>query len=194
MQEAILTHLLDILAGDARLILGGNAYGTANVNAWLGVKRPDNGTDSPAAGWVNLFDETAEPDSLNTRPAIYVGTRGMETHDGLDFVTMSSGVGRTEYRALTIPLVIAAQATTKKKARAQRNQLVGNVRRILLGHVVETGYWWQMEMPGDVTGGARQVSQTTGVGGTGTVATGSAEAIQTLPITIHYSFNINSLS
>jgi hypothetical protein len=193
MYDALVTHLLDVLAADSRLYAAGNAYAPngLNANAWAGVKRPDNGTDSPAAGYINLFDSTAEPDAMDTRPAIYVGTRGVETVGRTEFFTMSAGPGRTNYEQLTIPLFIEAQAPTKHAARSQRNQLLGNVRRILLDHsAAESGFWWQLEMPGDVAGGARQIGQISGTGGT----TGSAQANVVLPVVIHYSFNRNSLS
>ena len=196
MQDLITRHLMDVLAGDSRLLASGNAYnpnGGTNP-AWPGYVYPDR-TDVATAGYVNLFDEPAEPDSGQARPAIYPGTRGIESYDRMEFPTIGGPSGYTEYRVLSIPIFIAVQAQTKVAARSQRNQLAGNVRRILLSHIgSESGYWWALEMTGDVVGGIRQVSQVSGVGGFGLVDTGGAEASITIPVSIHYSFNSGSSS
>lgn len=169
-------HVFDLLAADARLYRSGPAWGTP----WLGVKRIENG-DKPAQNYVNLFDDVAEADSTDFRPAVYAGMPGMEATDALDFPYIDGYYA--ESRVATLPLVIIANGTTKKAARQQRDQLLSNIRYILLEHPVETGYWWAME-----TGGPGQEKMLLRMSATGGGAQGTATAQVVLPVCIKYSF------
>lgn len=177
MIETISTKLLDILAADARLYAGGNAYPAG----WPGVKR----NDAAVANYVNLFDKSYDLDGTGHRPAVYVGTRAVEATDSLDFPVISAG-GRIEYRVLLIPLVVCVQGATKSDIRKQRNQLRRNIKVILLEHIVASGYWYEMTMPGGNAGMSSERVWTTGSGGN---AQQVAEGMAAIPCQVRYSWN-----
>lgn len=182
MIERISQHILDILEADARLIAGGNAYAAG----WTGTSREEN-DETPAAGLVNLFDKSHDPDGDGHRPAIYVGTRGLEASDALDFPTCSQG-GRTEFRVMLIPLILCVQATTKRGARQQRNQLRHNVKAILLDNILADGHWYELTMPGQAgSGPASERVWTTATGGQQV-----AEGVATVPVQVRYSWSTTS--
>ncbi len=182
MIERISQKVLDLLQADPQLTRGGTAYAAG----WpLGVTREENG-DTPAAGKVNLFDKAFDPDSGATRPAIYVGTRGMEAGDALDFPTCSAG-NRVEYRILTVPLIVAVQGATKHQARQMRNQLRFNVKQILLRHLLADGYWYELTMPG--VGGMPNRVWTSATGGASQQV---AEGMGTITVQCRYSFNASA--
>lgn len=174
---------MDILQADARLLLGGNAYAAG----WTAVTREENGIAS-AAGSVNLFDKAYDPDGTAHRPGVYVGTRELEAVDELDFPTCNAG-GRVEYRMLTIPLVIAVQAADKLSARKQRNQLRHNIKVILLGNILQSGYWYELTTDGR-TSIKDRVSTTASGGGTTQVA----EAMGWLAVQVRYSWSASALA
>lgn len=183
MIEAIQTRILDILQADKRLYQGGAAY----EPGWEGVTRPD--ADLPAQpGWVNLFDESYEPNSVMNRPAIYLGTRAMDADDRLDLVTCNGT--RQEMRVCTIPLVIAVtmQGSQRAAAKRQRNQLRANVKQILFDHATDA-LWWYMDAPGQQGGSyALDKSSVSSTGG----PNGAADAICIVAVRAHYRYNATS--
>lgn len=180
MIEKISTKILDILAADVRLYAGGTAYPAG----WTGVKREEAG-DTPAEGYVNLFDKPYDIDGKQHRAAVYAGHHALEATDSIDFDTQSAG-GRIEYRLLTLQLVICVQAATKHAARAQRNQLRRNVKVILMTQIVQTGYWYDLFMPGGSGGTTSERVLTTGTGGN---AQQAAEGLAFVPVCVRYSWN-----
>jgi len=180
--EAICDKVLDILEADTSLYAGGNAYAAG----WTGVLRPDV-TGSPAAGYVNLFDKAYDDDGSKHRPAVYVGTRAMEATDSLDYESQSSG-GRIEYRVLVFPLIVAVQAADKFSARKQRNQLVHNIKQILLQHILADGFWYELTIPGNAGGGA--LSHRVWLSASGGNSQQVAEAMSAIPLQIRYSWSV----
>jgi len=193
MLDTISTHLLDILQADPRLIQNGNAYTAPATTAWKGTRRPDNGTDAAAAGYVNLFDSPFEKAPFTHRPAIYLGDEVMDAMDKLIRPAINSSNGRRiEYRCLLIPLVVvvAVQGGNKAAAAHQRNQLRSNIKLILLDHLSEPGYWYKQTVPGLSGGGIaiERVSATaTGAGGQDI-----AEGMCRIPVEIEYSYSNTS--
>lgn len=183
MIERICQKILDILEADSRLLAGGNAFAAG----WTTVTREENG-DTPAEGSINLFDKPYYDDAGSRRPAIYIGTRTIEATDALDFQTHSSGA-RLEYRILTIPLVIACQAPMLREARQQRNQLRRNVKVILLEQIVQSGYWYELFLPGG-SGGATSERVWTSTTGAGSQQV--AEGLAMLPVQCRYSWNVTA--
>lgn len=180
MIEKISTKILDLLqAGVATLIEGG-----ADAD-WSGVKRPDTTSDDAAEGYVNLFDKSHDPDGEGHRPAIYVGTRGLEAGDGREFDVQSSG-GRVELRIAQIPLVICVLATTKNEARRRRNQLRANVRDILQANPVVSSYWYGLETAVSMNPNDNKVWTTA----TGAGSQQVAEGIGVLWLSVRYSWTI----
>lgn len=178
MLDTITEHLLDLLAADARLYRGGDAWSAG----FTGALRVDEDT-APVEGTVNLFDTPLAQDSDDARPAIYTGLPGVEATDSLDFLSIS--FIRIEYRVINLPLVLMARAATRRKARQKRNQLRANLLYILFDHFVESGYWYEMRVPGNQGGGdARQTNWQSATGGS---AQGVVEAGCIVPLTIRYS-------
>jgi hypothetical protein len=193
-------HVLDILAADSRLLQGGTAYNPGGgaidattfvsaTPAWAGVKRPANGADQPASGYVNVFESSHEPSGGGHRPAIYVGSRQMGSRDRIVQATVSGGAYR-EIRVLILPLIVAAQAAAKQQAEAQREQLLWNMQMILMDHVIEAGYWHECIIPGESGGGS--ATETTWTSATGAAPQGVAEAMGALPLEIRYTRGKNS--
>lgn len=183
MRSYISTHVLDLLQADARLLAAGNAWAAG----FAGVRRIKGG-DVPRAGCVNLFDHVYSPNTGSRRPAIYLGTAGYASSDRLEFASVSSQ--RNEFRLLTLPLIVCAQANGTEAAEQQRDQLAGNVRTILLDHLVESGYWYALEVPGDTGGGAARILATASA--TGQATEGLAEAMVPVPLAIRYTFRSGS--
>ncbi|MDE2127925.1 MAG: hypothetical protein KGJ62_15195 [Armatimonadetes bacterium] len=182
MIETITTHLFDLLEADAQLIAGGSAWPAG----FAGVRRIANG-DAATAGCVNLFDHVEDADSNTARPAIYCGAKALELEDRLESWSQSSPVGRTEYRLLTIPLMLVCAASGYLDAKRQRNQLLANVRSIMMAHMVEPGYWFEQTAPGAAAGGdSREVLTSSAAGG------GAAESGAAYPLVIRYSIRADS--
>lgn len=181
MLDLIETHVLDLLQGDSRLIAGGNAWSAG----FSGALRPANG-DTPAAGFVNLFDHVYQANADSFRPGIYLGQHTEEASDSLDFAAICAA--QIDYRVITIPLLIAAMATRPLDAKRQRNQLFANVTTILLDHRVEAGYWYLLELPGQSGGTSERVwASATGAG-----SQGIAEAHAVLPVVVRYALTPTS--
>lgn len=179
MLDLIETHIMDLLAASATLYAGGTAYAAG----WSGVKRPDNGTDVATAGYVNVYDGAFEPAGQDHRPAIYLGSEKMEASDSLDFAVCASGQYQ-EYRKAIVPLVVVAQAASKLAARRQRNQLRYNVELIMMSHIMESGYWWQLERPGQSGGGMALEHSWMNAQGSG--AQMVVTAFVSVPYVLHY--------
>ncbi len=185
MIQTIQQHVLDILQADSRLIQSG----TIQTTAWSGVTREKNG-DTPKAGWVNLFDRTFEPTSSDHRPGVYLGMKAMQATDTLYKVCADGGSGsRMQMRQLTLPLIIAVQgagSTAIYQAYNQRAQLMANIWQILYGHLVESGYWWQMDMPGAQGGPLAQIRTWESTTAQGNQA--QASAFAAFPCVIQYTY------
>lgn len=181
MIERISQKIMDVLEADSRLLLGGNAYAAG----WTATTREENG-GVPVAGKINLFDKSYDADATTHRPAIYVGSRAVEAVDSLDYETCSSA-GHIEYRVLILPLIVCCMAATKRIAAQQRNQLRRNIKIILLGSIVQGGYWYDLSVPGRLGGGAlNEHVNTTASGGNNQQV---SEAIAVIPVQVRYSFN-----
>lgn len=178
MIEKISDKILDILQADIRLFAGGNAY----ASGWTGVKRPDV-SGSAAAGYVNLFDKPHDDDANTHRPAVYVGGKGLEATDDLDYVVQNGN--RIEYRVMSIPLFICAMASDKFAARKQRNQLRNNIKQILFEQVVLSGYWYEFTMSG-----VRNVPDRVWTSATGGASQQVAESMGIIPCNIRYSYSV----
>lgn len=182
MIEKISDKILDILQADARLYAGGNAYGPG----WTGVKRPDvSGT--AAEGYVNLFDKPHDEDAGAKRPAVYVGSKGIEASDVEEYEVQSKD-GHIEARLLTIPLVICVQAQNKFDARKRRNQLRQNIKSILAGFRLVDGFWYWLEMKG-AAGGPMMDRVSTSSSGSGDQQV--SEGVGVVPLSIHYTWSAN---
>lgn len=179
MLDTITLHLLDILSDDERLIAGGNAWSVG----FSGVRRVSDG-EAAAADYINVFESPFANDAEDARPALYIGSAANEATDELDFPTISSV--RIEHRTILIPLFVVVRGSSRVEARKKRNQLRGNILYILLDHLVEEDYWYEMRIPGQAGGGdARQQQFSSSTGGNGL---GVNEAGCVIPVTIKYSF------
>jgi hypothetical protein len=183
MIERICTKILDILQADSRLNQGGSAF----ADGWNGVVRETDG-DTPQAGYISLFDKSYDNDGSGHRPAIYVGSHGLEATDTEDFPTCNSGK-RIEHRVLMIPFIVCVQAPTKNEARRQRNQLRFNIKQILLTQIRQDGYWYELTLPGGTGGMTSERVWTTGTGG---AAQQTAEAVAAVPVQVRYSWSAAS--
>jgi hypothetical protein len=180
MIEKISAKILDLLAASATTYAGGNAYAAG----WTGVKRPDTTSDDAAAGYVNLFDKSHDPDGDKHRPAIYLGSLALEADDDREF-DLQSGSGGFELRIAHIPLVICVQATTKTLAKQHRNQLRNNVRKVLFASRVLSNYWYCMETA--VGSGQKQNKIWTTATGAGDQQV--AEGMGVIWCSVQYSWN-----
>jgi hypothetical protein len=176
-------HVYDLLAADGRLLLGGQSYAPngIGVGAWGSAQRNERG-GVPAAGVVNLYETGFEKDGTDHRPAIYCGSRGFGSSSRRDAQAMSGGV--IEYRSCILPLLAVSHQLEKLTAVAEADQLAANMLLVLYGHQQETGFWYELTMPGDVGGGnARQHSWSTA-----TPNDGIAVALTAVPLVIRYSW------
>lgn len=186
MLDDISDHLLSLLCADERLFAGGTAFPAG----WEGVKRPEpeDSTDTPTAGFVNVFDTAYAPDSSTHRPAIYLGLKALQASDKLEYETSSAPDDHTELRAFTVLLVICTQAKTELQAQKQRNQLRQNIKAILGGHRIETDHWYWLDFPGTSGGVSDKVWVSSSGGGEIQVA----EAMGSLPVVVSYNWSANS--
>jgi hypothetical protein len=185
MLDDITNHLLTLLVADARLFAGGTAFNAG----WIGVKRPETVEDDEATkNYVNVFDSSYVPDAATHRPAIYVGTRGAQLADKLEYEQASAPADHTELRSLTVLLIICTQAATQVLAQKQRNQLRQNIKQILAGHRIETDHWYWLDFPGQ-SGSMRDTAWATS---SGAGSQQVAEAMGALPILIHYNWSADS--
>jgi hypothetical protein len=184
MMTWIRRHVFDLLSADSRLLLGGNAYAPngAGVAAWSGVQRIERG-GAPAAGAVNLYETSYEKDSSDHRPAIYCGSRALGASSRRDLQAMSSGL--VEYRIAILPLIVVSHQPAKLTAQAEADQLTANVLLVLYGHQQESGYWYELTVPGASGGGYAQ--QHTWV--TAMPNNGVAMALSAVPLVIRYSWS-----
>lgn len=143
---------MDLLQNDPQTWAGGTSYAAG----WSGYKRENQG-QTPANNYVNLFDSPYQPGSVAERPAIYCGDAGEELRDSRD----GPSIGNTEHRILRVPLVLAVMSDKAYQARRMRSQLKFNVRKVLYGHMIENGFWYQCWEDSDTasqrdTGGGEQ--------------------------------------
>ena len=184
MIETITTHVFDLLETDPRLIAGGSAW----AEGFAGVRRIANG-DAAAAGCVNLFDHVEDDDANTARPAIYCGAKSLELEDRLESWSLSGSAARTEYRLLTVPLMLVCTGSGYLIAKRQRNQLLANVRSIMMDHLVEPGYWFEQMAPGAAAGGdAREALNSSAAGGS------EARSGAAYPLVVRYSLSAGSLA
>lgn len=181
MFTIICDHLFSVLAADNTLYQGGNEFA-----AGFGATKREMTGDTPTKDCLNLFDAPYMRDSLNARPAIYRGDSAYELTDEEAFPVASLG-RRVSHRILKIPLVLIAADQNKYHALAKRNQLVANMARVLSGHLVETGFWYDLDYPGNRGGGDLRIM--TWLSGSGTGSTGIYEACARYPVRISYSTN-----
>jgi hypothetical protein len=180
MIESIRDHVLDVLQADARIYRGHASGWSAG---FAGVKRIEDGVDA-VEGYVNLFDVPYEPSSTDQRPAVYCGSGEVDCTDECETEGISSV--RQEFRVIKLPLVVVAHAATRKDARKQRSQIRANIMYILLEHCIESGYWYELTIPGNQGGGdARQVNKSSATGGS---SRSIAEAKAVIPLMIRYTF------
>jgi hypothetical protein len=184
MMTWIREHVYDILSADSRLLLGGNAFAPhgSGQKAWSGVQRIERG-GTPAAGALNLYETSYEKDSSDHRPAIYCGSRAFGASSRRDLLAVSSAM--IEYRIAILPLLIVSHQVDKLTAQAEADQLTANVLEVLYGHQVESGYWYELTVPGAAGGG--DATEHTWV--TAMPNDGFALAISAVPLVIRYSWS-----
>jgi len=188
MMSWIRGHVLDVLAADGRLLLGGSAYAPNGPGhgAWSSAQRIE-GSGTPAAGAINLYDTSYEKDSSDHRPAIYCGSRAFGASSRRDLQAVNSEY--IEYRRMLLPLIVVSHQPDKLAAQAEADQITANVLLIMVGsHQVEGGYWYELTAPGDSGGGAAQ--EHTWV--TASPNDGFALALSAVPLVIRYSWNPGS--
>lgn len=159
--EAIQEAIFDLLGAAPALYAGGDFWPAG----FFGVKRPANG-DTPAIGYVNLFDYPYEPEPTTYRPAIYAGTKVREMEDVIAFRTFAGA--KAEHRVTTIPIVIVTHDAERNGARKKRAQLVENIRSILFPHTRHALWYLLEEVKEQYTtlstgGGAQGVAESMGV-------------------------------
>ncbi len=182
MVDHFMTKIVDILIADSTTLLhSGTAWGTA----FPGVVRVSD-DPNPLPGHVNIYERSYEQQSGNSRPAIYMGNRGMDFQDDLEFDTVA-GDGRAEYRLMVIPIVVVTNNAKPVLARKMRDQLRFNIKKILFKNLFVNGYWYEMRVKGQ---GAIQERGNTSTSGGGD--TNVAESIVVIPVQIKYIFNLNS--
>lgn len=177
MLDTVITHVLDVLVADPRLIRGGPTWPLG----FNGVTRIANG-DEAQQDCVNIFDVPFLQDSDDARPGVYAGYTNEEATDELDFPSVTNN--RIEYRTITLPLVVVARGATRLEASKKRKQLRANILYILLDHPIESGYWYFQNVPG--SGGTKQRNWTYATGGG---VTGLVESGCVIPVVLRYSFS-----
>jgi hypothetical protein len=136
---------------------------------------------NPAQDALNIFDYPYSNDSKTARPAIYLGAMDFENTDKLDIQSVN-WMGISQYRCLTVPLVICATGSSYKQAIYRRDVLRAKIRRILM-QVPITDVWWLLEISGDRQN-ADEMDTVSGTGGANGI--GVWEAVCVIPVIIHY--------
>src|SRR5262249_51181636 len=148
------------LYNDVRLMAGGSAYSTG----WSGATRemssvaeddtltPILDAPIPSPGYINIFDKPYEKGSKIARPGLYMGTPSYDVIDEDEFPCCSSQSILAELRCAIIPLVIDLEDQNFYTVRDMRDQLIYNIRKILMDHIIDD-YWYELRLPGKTGGG-----------------------------------------
>lgn len=205
MKNAITKRIMEILySGATALNTGGTAYanqtGLGYPGMFKGVTRertvqmtglssPDGLSVPPYGEYINLFDCPYTRDSDQARPGIYIGHPGIQYTEEPLFTAISSNGAQAvlvEYKSLKVPMMIVTIHNNKYTAIDQRDQIVFNVKQILMTHLIDN-LWYELRLPGRPGGG--DLVEREWVSGTGQAGQGVHEAMTLLPIAVSFQWS-----